>query len=394
MIYLDHAATTPIRREALDAYVEASEKYYGNASSLHDIGMQANDVLEKCRTLWGTLIDADPSGIYFTSGGTEANQLTILSYIKAHKERGKHLITTEVEHSSLYNLFQQLAEDGYDVTFLSLQKDGTVSLEEVRKVIRPDTILASIHYGNSEVGILQPIAALGKLFAAHDIFFHVDCVQAFGHVPLSVKKLKIDALSIASHKIYGPKGIGLCYMNPTFFWQSVIQNTTHEKGFRPGTVDVPSIVAFTLAGQLIENERNEQEKKYVTLRKHFLETLAETVESVEVIEHPHAQLPHIIGLIFSHVQGQYVMLECNKRGIALSTGSACQVGKQDPSRTLLSIGKSLDEAKQLVRISLGKATTEKDLVKCVRAFQEIMLEVNYPPRSSQLQSKKLPHKPE
>lgn len=241
MIYLDHAATTPIRREALDAYVEASEKYYGNASSLHDIGMQANDVLEKCRTLWGTLIDADPSGIYFTSGGTEANQLAILSYIKAHKERGKHLITTEVEHSSLYNLFQQLAEDGYDVTFLSLQKDGTVSLEEVRKVIRPDTILASIHYANSEVGILQPIAALGKVFAAHDIFFHVDCVQAFGHVPLSVKKLKIDALSIASHKIYGPKGIGLCYMNPTVFWQSVIQNTTHEKGFRPGTVDVPSI---------------------------------------------------------------------------------------------------------------------------------------------------------
>lgn len=374
MIYLDHAATTRMRKEALDAYIEANEKYFGNASSLHDIGQKAKDALDQCRKLWAQLIDGEEEGIYFTSGGTEANQLAILSYIKANKDKGNHLITTEVEHSSLFNLFQQLEDEGYEVTYLPLQSSGIVSINDVKKTIQPNTILASIHYGNSETGFVQPINELGDIFAKHNIFFHVDCVQAFGHLPISVKQAKIDALSISSHKIYGPKGIGLCYMSPAVYWSSVVKNTTHEKGFRAGTVDVPSIISFTLAGQLIEQERVKQEDIYAKLRANFVAKLRKAIPEVEVVENEKKQLQHIIALIFPKLQGQYIMLECNKRNIAVSTGSACQVGKQDPSRTLLSIGKSTDEAKQLIRISLGKFSTEDQLNQCLNAFQEIIMQ--------------------
>lgn len=372
LIYLDHAATTPIRKEALEAFIHASETYFGNPNSLHDHGVQAHGMLEKSRSIWATMIHGEKDGIYFTSGGTESNQLAVLSLLAGNKERGNHIITTEVEHSSLYNLFKQLDGDQYDVTFLPLNDQGIIDVEMVKEAIRPTTVLASIHHGNSEVGFIQPIAELGSIFDDHKIIFHVDCVQTFGHVPIDVKRYRIDSLSISSHKIYGPKGTGLAYMNPRMKWRSQVENTTHENGFRPGTVDVPSIVAFTVAGQLMLEELEKKAKQYKSLRTLFIHSLRQELPQVQVIMNEASQLPHIISLVFPEYEGQHVMLECNERRIHVSTGSACQVGMQNPSRTLLSLGKDEMEAKQLVRLSMGRNTTEEQLLRCIDVFKQIV----------------------
>src|SRR5699024_1007983 len=302
LIYLDYAATTPMRKESIDAYVQANELYFGNSSSLHDYGLKANDVLMHCRREWALMIHGEEDGIYFTSGGTESNQLTVMSLLKPYKHKGKHIITTEAEHASLYHLFKQLSEDAFDVTFLPLTDDGLIDIEDVRRAIRPNTVLAAIHHGNSEVGFLQPIDQLGKLFHEHNVLFHVDCVQTFGHVTIDVERFKIDSLAISSHKIYGPKGVGLAYINPRVTWQSIVKHTTHENGFRPGTVNVPGIVAFTVAGQLIDTERDYLHSHFTSLRRTLKRLIKTELKDVRLLEHKIQQLPHIIGLIFSNLE--------------------------------------------------------------------------------------------
>lgn len=372
MIYLDYAATTPISDEALYVFGEASKKYFGNASSLHEFGTEANRVLNMCRKTWAHMINSEADGIYFTSGGTEANQLAILSLVYGNQSRGKHIITTEAEHSSVYHLCKQLEDEGFTVTFLPLIDDGQISLEQLEQAIQPTTILASIQFVNGETGMIQPVEEIGKLLKQHGVIFHADCVQAFGNVDIDVRKYHIDALSIASHKIYGPKGTGLAYINPRVDWTPVVKNTTHENGFRPGTVDVPSILAFTAAGQAAHRTLDERLEKMQELRTYFLTKLARVMHDWTVYESKTAQLPNIVALSFGKWEGQYIMLECNKRGIAISTGSACQVRQQSPSRTILSLGKSVDEAKQLVRVSFGKMTTEEEIDKLVEAIMQIV----------------------
>lgn len=372
MIYLDYAATTPLRKEALDVWVQAQNRFFGNPSSLHDLGTEAKAALELCREQFAEMIGGEKEGVYFTSGGSEASILAIKSLVDAHRERGNHLITTAVEHSSVYNLFQQLEEEGFDVTYLPVDSRGRISLDQLKEAIRSNTVLASIHHGNPEIGALQPIAKIGKILRKHDVIFHTDSVQTFGEVPIDVKDYGIDSLSVSSHKIYGPKGIGLCYMNPEIAWKAQLKQTTHEGGFRPGTVDVPSILAFTEAAQLATRDMPKRQKKYQELRRRFVDLLKEMGREVQVEGDPLLQLPHIIGLSFSRVEGQYIMLECNRNGIAISTGTACQVGMQTPSRTMLVMGKSEEEAKQFVRISFGKATTEAEIDQATQVLKEIV----------------------
>lgn len=372
MIYLDYAATTPIREEALHVFHEASKKYFGNPSSLHEIGTQAKSALEMCRTAWAKMIQGHEEGVFFTGGGSESNQLAIWSILSGNKENGHHIITTDAEHSSLYNVFQQLETQGYEVTYLSLKENGQINLQELKEVIKQETVLASIHYGNPEIGVLQPIAEIGNILKEAGVIFHTDCVQAFGNIPIDVKSASIDALSISSHKLYGPKGTGVCYIEPHVLWQAQVKNTSHERGFRAGTVDVPSILAATTTAQLMMKEMEERCKKHQQLRVQFLTKLKKTLPQVEVVENKANQLVHIIGLLFPETQGQHIMLECSKYGIAISTGSACQVGMQDPSRTMLSLGKTADEAKQFVRISFGNMTTNTEVNQCVQVLERIM----------------------
>ncbi len=371
MIYLDYAATTPIREEVLHAYNEVSKNYYGNPSSLHDVGSNAKQLLELCRKELADKINGDSDGVFFTSGGTESNQLAIRSLLDAHKTKGNHLITSSTEHSSIHNLCKQLETEGFDVTYLPADQYGQVRLEDLQSVVTDQTILVSIQFANPEIGTIQPIKEIGEFLHDHNILFHSDCVQAFGKVPINVKQLHIDSLSISSHKINGPKGVGASYISPSVRWVQQIPGTSHENGFRPGTVNVPGIASFITAVQLICSEMEVNTVKYQELRKRL-------VTGIETIGHPilvegHAidQLPHIVGLSVAGLQGQYVMLEFNRRGIAISTGSACQIGSQSPSKTMLAIGKSKDEAKQLIRLSFGHMTKEDDIDKAVDVLGNI-----------------------
>ena len=223
--------------------------------------------------------------------------------------------------------------------------------------------------------MIQSVNKIGQILHEHNVIFHTDCVQAFGNVEIDVKNNYIDSLSISSHKIYGPKGTGLAYINPRVNWVQQIKGTTHEGGFRPGTVDVPSILAFTAAGQIAVQTVHERQENMKQLRTYFIDQLKEEVKDFSVYESSTSQLPQILALSFGKLQGQYIMLECNKHGIAISTGSACQVGQQSPSRTILSLGKSKDEASQLVRISFGKMTTEDEIDQLVDVLKRIVNEL-------------------
>lgn len=372
MIYLDYASTTPISDEVLDVYVKASKRFFGNPSSLHDVGSEANELLKVCRQVFAKMINGEEEGVYYTSSGSEANILAIRSLIDGNRKSGNHLITVGVEHSSIYNLFKQLESEGYSVTYLSTNSNGEIDINELKTAINEHTILASIHHGNFEIGTIQDLKQIGELLAEHDVIFHTDCVQTFGKVPIDAKGYNIDSLTVASHKIYGPKGVGIAYISPKTPWKSQQKGTTHENGFKPGTVNVPSILAFTSAAQLVGKDMEKSGNKFQKLREGFLQKISEIDHDITVYGSNHHQLPSIIGVTISGIQGQYVMLECNRRGIAISTGSACQVGQQAPSRTMQAIGRSAEEAKQFIRISLGKNTTTEDIDKLVEAFRQIV----------------------
>ncbi|KAA0549259.1 aminotransferase class V-fold PLP-dependent enzyme [Bacillus sp. BGMRC 2118] len=371
MIYMDYAATTPIREEALAAFIDASNNYYGNPSSLHDIGSKASQLLENCRSELAKLIGGHEEGIFFTSGGSESNILGIRSLLKGTDKQGKHLITTQIEHSSVLNLFKQLEDEGYTVTYLGVDSYGQIDLQELTLAITEETLLASIHHANSEIGTVQPIQEIGAILKKHGVLFHTDTVQTFGKIPVHVLDSHIDSLSISSHKIYGPKGVGACYMNPAVKWRPYFEHTSHEKGFRPGTVNVPGIVSFLYAAQLIHQEMDENHQKLSQLGSKLISSINERALPIQIEGHPINRLSNIIGAIIQGIEGQLTMLECNRRGIAISTGSACSVGKQAPSKTMIATGKDPQTAKQFVRFSIGKHTTEEDIETVLQVLTDI-----------------------
>lgn len=372
MIYLDYAATTPINAEVLEVYNEVAKRYYGNASSLHDVGSRSEQLLSMARQQFAQLINGDEAGVYFTSGGTESNELAILSLVNGNQAKGRHVITTEVEHSSVYNVFKYLEENGYEVTYLSIDESGKIDLEELVAVISGETILASIHHGNAEIGVTQDQRRIGKILNDKNVLYHADCVQTFSKIPIDVDASYIDSLSISSHKIYGPKGIGMCYISPLVTWKREIEGITHEGGFRAGTVDVPGVVAFAHAAKVSVGQMKTQQATFHAYREKFLRAIEAEHLTVNVVGSEITELPSVIGLIFERAQGQFVMLEYNRHSIAVSTGSACQVGQQSPSRTMLSMGKSVDEAKQLIRISLGSMTTTAEIDQLIKITQRIV----------------------
>jgi cysteine desulfurase len=374
MIYLDYAATTPMSKEALDVYQQVAGSYYGNSSSLHDIGTTSSRLLETCREEFAKMISGKKEGVYFTSGGTESNYLAIRSLLKGNEHKGKHIITTQAEHSSIHTLCKNLEVEGYEVSWLPVDANGIISLCQLKSVLRDNTCLVSIHHANSETGIIQPLEAIGKLLKKKNILFHSDCVQTFGKIPIDANKLNLSSLSVSAHKIYGPKGVGALYIDPSVSWKSIYSGSSHESGMRPGTVNVPGIASFVTAAQMMEQSMTDLKEKYEMLRIYFIKQIQEAWLPI-VLEGEHLRgLPHILGLRLQGIEGQHAMLECNRKQIAISTGSACQAGSQSPSRTMLATGKSADEAREFIRLSFGKETTLKDLELVVQALKEIIEE--------------------
>ncbi|SDN11101.1 IscS subfamily cysteine desulfurase [Sediminibacillus halophilus] len=372
MIYMDHAATTPPREEALQMYVEVSKNIYGNSSSLHDIGTQAHQLLESCRYQMGSLLNADKDGIYLTSGGSESNVLALQSLIEANTHKGNHLITTRIEHSSVLHFFARMETLGYEVTYLPVDANGLINLEGLKEAIREETILASIQHGNGELGTIQAIREIGGMLHSKGVLFHSDCVQTFCKQPLALADLPIDSISVSSHKVYGPKGVGAVYINPSVPYKAVLPNTTHEKGFRPGTVNVPGIAAFVTAAELLHEEMAANQERYKQLRSTFIDLLSDMSFNVVIEGRAVEHLPHILGVRFPGVQGQYVMLECNRNGLAISTGSACSSGQQNPSKTIKAIGRTDEQASEFVRFSFGRETTDAEITEAASILNTLL----------------------
>ncbi|WP_257348397.1 IscS subfamily cysteine desulfurase [Pseudalkalibacillus decolorationis] len=371
MIYLDYAATTPISSTALHVYTEVATNFFGNTESLHDVGDGALNILSESRRQLANYVNGHQDGIYFTGGGSESNHLAITSIVRAHSSKGKHLITTMTEHASVLNTFQLLEGEGFRITKLPVDSQGKVSVKDLEDTIESETIFVSIGHANSEIGTLQPLEEIGRLLKERNILFHSDCVQTFGKIPIDVKKLQLDSISVSAHKVYGPKGVGACYLSPNLSWKPNISGSVHEKGFRPGTLNVPGIAAFvTAVGELIENIEANAEK-FVGLREHFLKAMSNDAK-FKVEGHRSNHLPSILGIRTHGIEGQYAMLEMNRKGFAISTGSACSAGKQMPSKTMLSMGLNEDEARELIRISFGTSTSKKDIEGAANALNDIL----------------------
>ncbi|MEY9868529.1 cysteine desulfurase [Peribacillus sp. B2I2] len=370
MIYLDYAATTPIDDEALEVFSQASRKFFGNASSLHDIGSEAARLLDMSRQQLADMLNIKKEGIIFTSGGSESNMLAIDTFIASKPSWQNHLIVSRTEHASIANFVAKLEQEGFDVTYLRHLEDGSVDIEHLEECLTEKTCLVIVQHVNSEIGVIQPIEQISKAVRKHQAFLQVDCVQSFAKLPLGKISALCDGLSVSSHKVYGPKGTGAVFFPAIHQLKAPVPNITHEYGFRPGTVDVPGIASFVTAAKKLGDIMEDERKRICMLRMQLIEQLTVRKVDFQIIEAKN-QLPHILALTFAGLQGQYIMLELNQKGFAVSTGSACQIGKQDPSKTMMAIGKSEDEAHQFVRFSFGKNTTADDIHKLADCIEGI-----------------------
>ena len=372
MIYLDYAATTPMSEEALAVYTEVARKYPGNASSIHDSGSSAQKVVDAARNTIANLLNAKPRGLFFTGSGSEANSLAIQSLVLGNQKKGNHIITTGAEHSCVRHTMDLLEKQGFDVSEVQLHDDATVDMDHLKELITDETILLSVHHGNSEVGIIQDLQAIGKLAKEHDVLFHSDCVQTFGKISVDVEEINLDSLSISGHKIYGPKGVGAAYISPNARWKPTLQGTTQEKGFRPGTVDTPAVAAFATAAKEIMKDREEEFAREQEVKKYLINKINNLAFDISIEGNMEAGLPNIVGLLIHGMEGQYAMLECNRHGLAISTGSACSVGTEKRSATMAALNRTEQEALEFIRLSIGKDTTKKEIDRSVEILERVL----------------------
>ncbi|WP_108669460.1 cysteine desulfurase family protein [Peribacillus acanthi] len=371
MIYFDYAATTPIHPTVLELYLNVSKNYYGNPSSLHDIGGEAKQLVDHARISIASHFAVPSETIIFTSGGTESNRLALETLLWNTPKHHNHILLSKTEHSSITQFIHSLSDRGFEVEYIPHQKDGMIDLDSLKALIRENTGLVIVQHVNPEIGVIQPIEKIHSILKNHKAFLHVDCVQSFGKLSLKSIAKCTDSLSISSHKIYGPMGVGAVVFPKIQSLQPPLHGINHEFGFRSGTVNVPGVVAFAFAAErLVKRDVNHNTPS--DLRKLLLEGLLEKGVLFQEIKafSDQNQLPGIVGLIFSGMQGQFVMMELNRAGFAVSTGSACQVGMQSPSKTMVAINIPEIEAKGFVRISFGEDTNEQDVRKLINAISK------------------------
>ncbi|MEH7332731.1 IscS subfamily cysteine desulfurase [Neobacillus drentensis] len=376
MIYFDFAATTPLDKDAAEVYLKVATEYFGNASSLHDIGGQSSALLDNCREELAQILGVDKKGLFFTSGATEGNFLALEALLSAPLKKGNHIIAGMAEHSSIHGELRRLEKAGYEITLLPFDDSGLIDIEKLANEIKPETILVAVQHVNSEIGTIQPVKTIAGICKAHQIHFHSDCVQSFGKMDLKSITPLVSSISFSGHKIYGPKGIGGVYINPRIHWDPFFPGGSHESGFRPGTVNVPAIVAMTVAAQKIIGQTSSNQDTFALLRNTFIEALTPIKDRVVVYGTDDAewQLPNIIGLRISGIEGQWMMLECNRLGFAISTGSACQIGMQSPAKVTQALRLSTEEEKQFIRISFGKSTTVEEVLRLAESIVKIVQE--------------------
>lgn len=373
-IYLDHAATTPVHPAVSATYIQQLESVFGNPSSIHSYGREARKYLDVARKTLAQSIHAEPSEIIFTSGGTEADNHAVFGTVAAMKDKGNHIITTAIEHHAVLNPCQQLESLGYDVTYLDVDANGKISVEQVKQALTEQTILVSIMYGNNEVGTIQPIREIGDLLKDHQAKFHTDAVQAYGLVPLNVHELGVDLLSVSAHKLNGPKGIGFLYQRKGIDTNRLLFGGEQERKRRAGTENIPAIVAFaeavTIAGQVME-QNVESYRKYAAILTDVFDEQDITYE-VNVSEQVE-KLPHITNISFPGTDIESLLVNLDMAGIAVSSGSACTAGSLDPSHVLTAMfGENSSKLRNSVRFSFGFGLDEKIMIEAAETTAEIV----------------------
>ena len=367
-IYLDNAATTPMDPRVIEEVSKHFKETYGNSMSLHSVGQKAAQLLIKSREPIASLINANRDDIFFTSSGTEADNLAIFGVASKCENRGNHIITTNIEHHAVENPYKQLEKRGFKVTFLPVDNYGLISLDDLQKVISDKTILISIMFANNEIGTIQPMKEIGAIAKKHNVIFHTDAVQAFGKVPIDVNEMNIDLLSASAHKLYGPKGVGMLYIKNKGvkegwgkFIEPIMYGGGHERGMRPSTINVPGIAGFAKAAEIAKEELDNEMERQTVLRDKIIKWVTENIEDSFLNGHPTKRLPNNVNLGFKYIEGESIVLDLDMEGIATSTGSACSSESLEPSHVLLAIGLKPEEAHGSLRVSLGRFTTEKDV---------------------------------
>ena len=372
-VYLDYAATTPLHPEVKQEMMEALEGTYGNPSSIHSFGRESRKLLDEARSEAARSIGADFSSIIFTSGATEANNLAIFGVARAHAHKGKHIITTQIEHHAVLHPLEELEKEGFEVTFLPVDESGVVSVEAVEEALRPDTIFVSIMRVNNETGMQQPIEAIGERLKEHQAIFHTDAVQAYGLEKLDVTALNVDLLSVSSHKIYGPKGIGFLYRNDDIHLAQQIFGGEQERKWRSGTENMLGIVGFKKAIELLEKEREDRMTHYQRLSEKFIAGLNELSIDYHMNGKKEEHMPNILNISFPGVEVEMFLTNLDLEGIAVSSGSACTAGSIDPSHVLKAMyGEKNDRIYNSIRFSFGIETSEEEIQFCVERISKIL----------------------
>ena len=360
-IYADNAGTTKMSPVAIDAMTKCMNEVFGNPSSLHSTGQRAAEVLQKAREDVAEALGADFNEIYFTSGGSEADNQAIRSAALFGAKKGKkHLISTKIEHHAVLHTCEYLQKRGYEVTYLDVDEDGLISLDELEKAIRPDTILISVMFANNEIGTMEPIKEIGAIAKKHDILFHTDAVQAFGHVPIDVQEMNIDMLSASGHKFHGPKGIGFMYLRNGVKIGPLIHGGAQERSRRAGTHNVPGIVGMGAATALAVQNMEENAKKQIEVRDYLISRIEKEIPYVKVNGHREKRLPNNVNVCFRFIEGESLLIMLDQKGICASSGSACTSGSLDPSHVLLAIGLPHEIAHGSLRLTLSEETTKED----------------------------------
>jgi cysteine desulfurase len=371
-VYLDHAATTPLHPEVYSLMCRFMKDTFGNPSSIHSYGQEARKWVEEARQQVAGLINADPNEICFTSGGTEADNLAILGTAAARRKKGNHIITSSIEHHAVLDTCKYLEKNGYEVTFLPVDGYGMVDPGDVKKAIRRDTILISIMHANNEIGTIEPIEEIGRIAREHEVVFHTDAVQTVGKIPVDVEALGVDLLTLSSHKIYGPKGVGALYKRKGVRLLPVMHGGGQERKLRSGTENTIGIVGFGKAAEIAARELEVEQERTKRLRDRLVKGVLEKIPEVRLNGHPEKRLPHNANFSFAYVEGESMLLSLDLKGIAASSGSACSSRALQPSHVLTAIGLPYELIHGSLRMTLGRANDEEDIDYVLEVLPEIV----------------------
>ena len=372
IIYLDNAATTKTAPEVVEAMLPYFSEHYGNPSSIYSLGTESKKAVSEVRESIAKSLGAATNEIYFTAGGSEADNWAIKATAEAYAQKGKHIITSAIEHHAVLHTCEYLEKRGFEVTYVGVDENGILKLDELEKAIRPDTILISVMFANNEIGTIQPIKEIGRIAKEHGILFHTDAVQAYGQLPINVDEYQIDMLSASAHKLNGPKGIGFLYIRKGLKTRSFIHGGAQERSRRAGTENVPGIVGLGAASARAFSRMEEKTEKEIELRDYLIRRIEEEVPYCRLNGDRTRRLPNNVNFSFQFVEGESLLIMLDMRGICASSGSACTSGSLDPSHVLLAIGLPHEIAHGSLRLTLSEENTKEELDATVEAIKEIV----------------------